>query len=153
MSDKDKEQSVTDFQSGKKKVCVLNMIAGGVGITLTKASDMIVCDYDWTPSNMSQVEDRINRAGQKSQCTIHYIYCENSVLDNLFMEMITSKSENIDKVIDGKDNTMDFNDKGKENKGYIQLLMEKYPPKPKKSRKKKKEDKEEPAEDVKTEKE
>lgn len=153
MSDKDKEQSVTDFQSGKKKVCILNMIAGGVGITLTKASDMIICDYDWTPSNMSQVEDRINRAGQKNHCTIHYIYCENSVLDNLFMEMITSKSENIDKVIDGKDNTMDFNDKGKENKGYIQLLMDKYPPKQKKTRKKKKEDKEETTEEEKTEKE
>jgi hypothetical protein len=48
---------------------------------------------------------------------------------------------------------MDFNDKGKENKGYIQLLMDKYPPKQKKTRKKKKEDKEETTEEEKTEKE
>lgn len=108
MQDKAKQKAIDDFQSGKVKVCALNTVAGGVGITLTKASDMIICDYDWTPSNMSQVEDRICRSGQTEACTIHYIYCENSTLDVTFMDMITSKSENIDRVVDAAENTMNF---------------------------------------------
>ena len=108
MTDKAKQEAIDDFQSGKKKICALNIIAGGVGVTLTKAHDMIICDYDWTPSNMAQVEDRICRTGQTEHCNIHYIYCENSVLDTTFVNMITNKSANIDKVVDGAENTMDL---------------------------------------------
>lgn len=110
MTDKAKQQAIDDFQSGRKHVCALNIIAGGVGVTLTKAHDMVICDYDWTPSNMAQVEDRICRAGQTEGCNIHYIYCENSILDTTFVNMITSKSANIDKVVDGAENTMDLSE-------------------------------------------
>lgn len=123
MSDVAKQKAIDDFQSGKKRVCALNIIAGGVGVTLTKAHDMIICDYDWTPSNMSQVEDRICRAGQTEGCNIHYIYCENAVLDQIFVNMITGKSENIDRVVDGVENTMDLNS----GVSYMQQLKKKYP--------------------------
>lgn len=108
MTDKAKQQAIDDFQSGKKKVCCLNLIAGGVGITLTKAHNMVVCDYDWTPANMTQVEDRICRSGQKESCNIYYICHEKSILDQIFMEMITDKSANIDKVVDNAENTVDL---------------------------------------------
>lgn len=128
MSDAAKQKAIDDFQSGNVHVCALNVIAGGVGVTLTKAHDMIVCDYDWTPANMSQVEDRICRAGQTDHCTIHYIYGENSTFDELFMEMITEKSNNIDEVVDAAENTMDFNEeaKSKASMSFIQRLMKKY---------------------------
>lgn len=128
MSDEAKQKAIDDFQSGKVHVCALNVIAGGVGVTLTRAHDMIVCDYDWTPANMSQVEDRICRAGQTNHCTIHYIYGENSSFDELFMEMITEKSSNIDEVVDAAENTMDFNGeaKSKASLSFIQRLMKKY---------------------------
>lgn len=119
MSDVAKQKAIDDFQSGKKHVCALNVIAGGVGVTLTKAHDMIICDYDWTPSNMAQVEDRICRTGQTEGCNIHYIYCENSVLDQTFVDMITNKSANIDKVVDGADNTMDM----KSELGFMKRLQ------------------------------
>lgn len=125
MTDTAKQQAIDDFQSGKKKVCALNIIAGGVGVTLTKAHDMIICDYDWTPSNMSQVEDRICRAGQTEPCQIHYIYCENAVLDEIFVDMITGKSANIDNVVDGKENSMDLS----EGVSYMQRLKARFPQK------------------------
>ena len=118
MTDEAKQQAKEDFQSGKKHVCALNIIAGGVGVTLTAAHDMIIVDYDWTPANMSQVEDRICRAGQTECCNIHYIYCENSILDTVFVDMITAKSANIDMVIDGAQNTMDL----AEGVSYMQAL-------------------------------
>lgn len=120
MSDIQKQKAIDDFQSGKKHVCALNIIAGGVGVTLTKAHDMVIVDYDWTPANMSQVEDRICRAGQTEGCNIHYIYCENSLLDITFVDMITSKSSNIDRVVDGTENTMDL----KEGVSFMKKLQE-----------------------------
>ena len=118
MSDKAKEQAVQEFQSGNKKVCLVNMIAGGVGITLTKASKVIMIDYDWIPANNSQAEDRICRIGQNEFCEIYYLYCENSIFDQVFINMITSKSENIDRVVDNADNTMNL------NQSYLDALKE-----------------------------
>ena len=126
MSDTEKQKAIDDFQSGKVHVCALNTIAGGVGVTLTRAHNMIICDYDWTPANMSQVEDRICRTGQTEYCMIYYIYGENSTFDKLFMEMITEKSENIDEVVDHAENSMNFLE-GKSSKSsasFIKRLME-----------------------------
>jgi len=108
MTDNAKQKAIDDFQSGRKKVCCINLIAAGVGITLTKAHNMVVCDYDWTPANMTQVEDRICRSGQDKPCNIYYICHDNAILDKIFMEMITAKSENIDRVVDNAENTVDL---------------------------------------------
>lgn len=124
MSDTAKQKAIDDFQSGKKKVCILNTIAGGVGITLTKAHNMIVCDYDWTPANMTQVEDRICRTGQTQCCNIYYMYCENALLDKLFVDMITNKSANIDKVVDNSENTVDLRGTKETSSSYLDLLKE-----------------------------
>ena len=142
MTDEQKQKAIDDFQSGKKKVCALNIIAGGVGVTLTKSNNMIICDYDWTPSNMSQVEDRICRSGQNSDyCNIYYVYCENAILDKIFIDMITNKSSNINQIIDTTENTMDFTN-NKKNATVLSVLKAKYKAegkKRKKSRKKKEE--------------
>jgi len=108
MTDSAKQQAVDDFQSGRTKVCCINLIAAGVGITLTKAHNMVICDFDWTPANMTQVEDRICRTGQNEHCNIFYICHEKAILDDIFMEMITDKSANIDKVVDNAENTVDL---------------------------------------------
>jgi len=128
MSDAAKQKAIDDFQSGKVHVCALNTIAGGVGVTLTRAHNMIICDYDWTPANMSQVEDRICRSGQTEPCNIYYIYGENSTFDKLFMEMITEKSGNIDEVVDMSENTMNFVEGKSSNASasFIQRLMKLY---------------------------
>lgn len=108
MSDTAKQKAIDEFQSGEKKVCCINLIAAGVGITLTKAHNMVIIDYDWTPSNMNQVEDRICRTGQNNHCNIYYIIHNDSTLDQIFLGMITEKSANIDRVVDDTENTMDL---------------------------------------------
>lgn len=136
MSDQQKQKSIDDFQEGKKKVICINIIAAGVGVTLTKSCNMIICSYDYTPANMSQVEARICRGGQTRTAMVHYLYCQNSILDESFMEMITDKSSNIDAVVDGTANTMDFAGAEKSGLGFIDRLMQKYPVKAKRKKSK-----------------
>lgn len=122
MKDEEKQKAIDDFQSGTNKVCVVNTIAGGVGVTLTAAHNMIICDYDWTPANMTQVEDRICRAGQTECCNIYYMYCENAVLDRAFVDMITDKSAVIDRVVDNTENTVDLAGTKETNSSYLDAL-------------------------------
>ena len=125
MSDQAKQQAIDDFQAKKKNVCILNMQAGGVGITLTAAHTMIIIDYAWVPSDMVQVEDRICRTGQTESCMIYYVYCMNSLLDSLFIEMISDKSANIDTVVDNVDNTFDLQSEKDNNFTFIEALKDK----------------------------
>lgn len=140
MSDAIKQKAIDDFQSKKVKVCILNMMAGGVGITLTAAHTMIVIDYAWLPSDMTQVEDRICRSGQTENCMIYYVYCSNSILDNIFIDMISNKSENIDVVVDNTENSFNLSEERLTNSTYIDLLkktINESKPKKKRGRKKK----------------
>ncbi len=125
MSDQAKQQAIDDFQAKKKTVCILNMQAGGVGITLTAAHTMIIIDYAWVPSDMVQVEDRICRTGQTESCMIYYVYCMSSILDSLFIEMISDKSANIDTVVDNVDNTFDLSSEKDSNFTFIEALKDK----------------------------
>ena len=138
MSDTEKQFSIDEFQKKMVPVCILNMQAGGVGITLTAAHTMIIVDYAWVPSDMVQVEDRICRSGQTEQCMIYYVYCVNSTLDSLFIEMVSNKSENIDLVVDNDINTFNLNEEKEVNATFIEALKAKIAAeKPKKTRKKK----------------
>ena len=122
MSDKNKQEAIDTFQNRKVDVCILNMAVGGVGITLTSAHTMIVIDYAWLPSDMTQVEDRICRTGQNQHCMIYYIYCINSTLDSIFIDMISNKSENIDMVVDNAENSFNLNDEKLSNSTFIENL-------------------------------
>lgn len=124
MTDLDKQLAIDDFQYKKKSVCILNIKAGGVGITLTAAHTMIILDYAWLPGDMTQVEDRICRSGQDKCCNIYYIYCENSILDTIFIDMISDKSANIDLVVDNTENTFDLNDEKTKSATYLDILKE-----------------------------
>lgn len=101
MSDKQKDQAITEFQEGESQVMVMNIVAGGVGVTLTKAHNMIINDFDWVPGNLTQAEDRICRVGQKEFCTIYYLYAEGADMDEVLANTLTYKFETINNVIDG----------------------------------------------------
>ena len=122
MSDKAKETAKAQFQNKEKPVCVLNMQVGGVGHTLTAAHTMIVIDYAWIPSDMTQVEDRICRTGQDEHCMIYYVYCINAILDSLFINMISDKSQNIDLVVDNSDNTFDLSAEKEKSQTFVEVL-------------------------------
>jgi SNF2 family DNA or RNA helicase len=93
-----KDKAVTDFQSGRVQTIVCNTAAGGVGLTLTAASTMIVGEIPWSPAVLRQAEDRIHRIGAKRSCQYLYVVGENS-LDNSILATIRSKESYLRPVL------------------------------------------------------
>lgn len=101
MSDIEKDTAISKFQAGEAQVMIMNIIAGGVGVTLTKSHNMIINDFDWTPGNLIQAEDRICRSGQTECCNIHYLYADGAEMDEIFADTLTSKFDTINNAVDG----------------------------------------------------
>lgn len=110
MSDAAKNAAITEFQTGSAQVMVMNIIAGGVGVTLTKSYNMIINDVDYVPGNVMQAEDRICRSGQTEEYSIiHYMTALGADVEERFIDMITYKSDTINEAIDGgKGDVIDF---------------------------------------------
>ena len=103
----DLRQSMIDlFQSDgpdSPKVFVFTIKAGGVGITLTAASNVIIHDRPWTPGDAAQAEDRCHRIGQNS--TVTAIWPQLGEIDEMIDALIDEKQQRIDAVLSGANRT------------------------------------------------
>lgn len=108
-----RERAIDEFQSGlpltkppeKRKyldVLVCSITAAGVGLTLTRAQDMIIFERVWRPFDLVQAEDRIHRYSQKNQCVITYYDAANTIDDKL-AALLAEKAKTAAEVIDGVD--------------------------------------------------
>ena len=83
--------AVDAFQNDPNiNVCLCNIIAGGVGITLTAGTHVLFQDLDWVPANHSQAEDRCYRLGQIKKVTVEYLYADGT-LDSYIAELLEAK--------------------------------------------------------------
>lgn len=101
---KDRQGLVDRFQSGESKVFTGTIKAGGVGITLTAASELIVVDRPWTPGDLEQCEDRINRIGQVNACFCYWL--QLGEVDKAIDELLHQKAERIELMLKGKRKTL-----------------------------------------------
>ncbi|MBF2057570.1 MAG: DEAD/DEAH box helicase [Cyanobacterium sp. T60_A2020_053] len=100
----DRQAIVDCFQSGQSKVFVGSIKAGGVGITLTASSSVILHDRPWTPGDAEQAEDRCNRIGQQN--TVNSYWIQLGQIDQLIDSTLSQKQERIDLVLKGKRKTL-----------------------------------------------
>ena len=83
--------AVDAFQNDPNiNVCLCNIIAGGVGITLTAGTHVLFQDLDWVPANHSQAEDRCYRLRQNKKVTVEYLYAAET-LDSYIAELLEAK--------------------------------------------------------------
>lgn len=95
MSLEEKQNAVDTFQTDSStRICIGQITAAGVGVTLTAASHVVLVEYDWSWSNLSQAIDRCHRIGQKNIVTAEILTIEDS-LDSLMINRVIDKKENI----------------------------------------------------------
>jgi SNF2 family DNA or RNA helicase len=62
-----RHRAITRFcEDGEVDVFLISTKAGGVGINLTAATEIIIFDSDWNPQNDIQATARAHRIGQKN---------------------------------------------------------------------------------------
>ena len=69
----------TAFQAGNLDLLCANTSAGGVGLTLTRASTLVFLERPWSYVQSAQAEDRIHRRGQEEEAHIIDIIARNTV--------------------------------------------------------------------------
>ncbi|MHC5826677.1 MAG: C-terminal helicase domain-containing protein, partial [Nostoc sp.] len=95
---------VDQFQAGENKVFVGTIKAGGVGITLTAASNVILVDRAWTPGDCEQAEDRCHRLGQEN--AVFATWLQLSEIDKAIDGLLIQKQQRIELVLKGKRKTL-----------------------------------------------
>jgi SWI/SNF-related matrix-associated actin-dependent regulator 1 of chromatin subfamily A len=99
MSKERRQESVDKFQTDPKtKVFISNIVAGGVGITLTEAEVVIMNDLSFVPAHHSQAEDRAYRYGQKNSVLVYYPIFENTI-EKVIYNILQKKKGIIDQVM------------------------------------------------------
>lgn len=99
MSKPERQLSVDQFQENDKiKVFVGNIIAAGVGLTLTSAEAVIMNDLSFVPAHHSQAEDRAFRIGQKKNVSVYYPIYENTI-EAVIYDILNAKKQVIATVM------------------------------------------------------
>lgn len=112
-----KRQAAVDrFQTDPTcRVIVLNIQAGGVGLTLTAASQVAFVEMGWTPGEHQQAEDRCHRIGQQDNVTAWYLVAPETVDEDL-ANILDTKMHVTDMVNKG------FSDGPQSKKGIMAQL-------------------------------
>ncbi len=94
---KKRDEMVENFQAdGRTRAMILSLKAGGTGLNLTAASQVIHYDLWWNPAVEAQATDRAYRIGQKRNVQVHRMITENTF------------EEKIDAMIQGKKELADL---------------------------------------------
>ncbi|MFC8094648.1 SNF2-related protein [Streptomyces sp. NPDC057301] len=80
---RERQRIIDTFQARSGQLMVMTVKAGGTGLTLTKASHVVLFDRPWNPAKESQAIDRAHRLGQQRIVTVHPLITENTLEDRV----------------------------------------------------------------------
>lgn len=80
-----RDRMVEQFQSGTSSspLLLVSLKAGGTGLNLTAASQVVHYDRWWNPAVEDQATDRAWRIGQKRAVLVHKLVCEGTVEERI----------------------------------------------------------------------
>jgi SNF2 family DNA or RNA helicase len=79
-----RKAAVHEFQTNDdKKIFLMSIKAGGVGLNLTQANYVYIIDPWWNPAVEQQAIDRTHRIGQKNQIFAYRMICKNTVEEKI----------------------------------------------------------------------
>jgi SNF2 family DNA or RNA helicase len=83
-STRDRGEVVDRFQSeGGPPVMLISLKAGGVGLNLTAADHVFLCDPWWNPAAEAQAADRAHRIGQDRPVFVYRLVAQNTVEERI----------------------------------------------------------------------
>lgn len=92
-----RKEAVDLFQGGKADIFLGQQTASGVGVTLTRASELVLVEPDWSPENNNQAIKRIHRISQDKPCRAR-IFTLPGTLDGAVMGTLAKKTQMIKEV-------------------------------------------------------
>ena len=97
-----RQQLVDRFQNDTDvRVFVANIIAGGVGLNLTAATQVVFNDLDWVPTNHWQAEDRAYRIGQTRTVNVTYFVARDTI-DDFVQAVLETKAALVNAIVEGE---------------------------------------------------
>ena len=88
-----KQMAVDKFQNDDScKLIILNYKSGGVGLTLTAASNVLFVEFPWTAADCMQAEDRAHRNGQKNAVNCVYLLGRDTIDEYMYNLIHTKKA-------------------------------------------------------------
>lgn len=103
MSLKEKDEAIRKFNNNPEiTVFIGNIIAAGVGITLTASRIIIFNNFSYVPGDNQQMQDRVHRIGQTRDVHIFYQFFKDTQYEKMW-NTVLSKSLIINQVIKKED--------------------------------------------------
>jgi SNF2 family DNA or RNA helicase len=101
---KRRDEMVQEFQTTgtDKKVFILSLRAGGLGLNLTAANHVFHFDRWWNPAVESQATDRAHRIGQNRKVQVHKFVAMGTVEERID-KMLTEKLQLADQIVGSGD--------------------------------------------------
>lgn len=97
-----REKMIDDFQKHRSApIMVISLRAGGFGINLTQATEVLHYDRWWNPAVEMQAADRVHRIGQTEPVTVHTIITKGTIEERID-DLINEKKQLQEAVIDGR---------------------------------------------------
>jgi len=94
-----REKIVNRFQQPSgPKIFILSLRAGGFGLNLTEANQVIHIDQWWNPAVEDQATDRAYRIGQKRNVQVRKLVCKGT-LEERIADMLQKKRELADQIV------------------------------------------------------
>jgi SNF2 family DNA or RNA helicase/uncharacterized Zn finger protein len=91
-SRKERDEMVNSFQNTKgADTFILSLKAGGTGLNLTAAANVIHYDLWWNPAVEAQATDRAFRIGQKQNVIVHRLITKGTLEEKIDAMMISKK--------------------------------------------------------------
>jgi len=93
VSRKGRDEMVEDFQNNRTtRIMILSLKAGGTGLNLTAANNVIHFDLWWNPAVEAQATDRAYRIGQNRNVIVHR-FITKGTFEEKINELLISKKE------------------------------------------------------------
>ncbi len=92
VSRKKRDEMVENFQNNRTtRVLILSLKAGGTGLNLTAANNVIHYDLWWNPAVEAQATDRAYRIGQKKNVMVHRFITQGTFEEKINQLLMTKK--------------------------------------------------------------